>query len=101
MTNETGDLRALAAKMFLHPMMKAMAAPSREECTANDRGSNTPTAALVFAPERSDVIEAVAPLGRTNLTDGGLLRFQNGLRPIEPSCLVRADSESERCLPPC
>jgi hypothetical protein len=34
--------------MFLHPMMKAMDAPSREECTAKRPRSNTPTAALVL-----------------------------------------------------
>lgn len=35
-------------RMFLHPMMKAMDAPSREECTAERPRSNTPTAALVL-----------------------------------------------------
>ena len=35
-------------RMFLHPMMKAMDAPSREECTAERPRSNTPTSALVL-----------------------------------------------------
>ncbi|MDF2376763.1 MAG: PSD1 and planctomycete cytochrome C domain-containing protein [Verrucomicrobiales bacterium] len=35
-------------RMFLHPMMKAMDAPSREECTAERPRSNTPNAALVL-----------------------------------------------------
>ncbi|MEM7388064.1 MAG: DUF1553 domain-containing protein, partial [Verrucomicrobiota bacterium] len=33
-------------RQFLHPMMKAFDAPSREECSASRPRSNTPTAAL-------------------------------------------------------
>lgn len=35
-------------RQFLHPMLKAFDAPSREECTAERPISNTPTAALVL-----------------------------------------------------
>lgn len=35
-------------RMFLHPMLKAMDAPSREECVAERPQSNTPNAALVL-----------------------------------------------------
>ena len=35
-------------RQFLHPMMKAMDAPSREECTAQRPRSNTPNAALAL-----------------------------------------------------
>jgi len=35
-------------RQFLHPMLKAMDAPSREECTAERPRSNTPNAALVL-----------------------------------------------------
>jgi hypothetical protein len=35
-------------RQFLHPMLKAFDAPSREECTAQRPISNTPTAALVL-----------------------------------------------------
>ena len=35
-------------RQFLHPMLKAMDAPSREECTAERPRSNTPTAALTL-----------------------------------------------------
>ena len=35
-------------RMFLHPMLKAMDAPTREECTAERSRSNTPSAALVL-----------------------------------------------------
>jgi hypothetical protein len=35
-------------RQFLHPMLKAFDAPSREECTARRPNSNTPLAALVL-----------------------------------------------------
>ncbi len=35
-------------RQFLHPMMRALDAPSREECTAERPQSNTPNAALVL-----------------------------------------------------
>ena len=35
-------------RQYLHPMLKAFDAPSREECTANRQTSNTPSAALVM-----------------------------------------------------
>ncbi len=35
-------------RQFLHPMLKAFDAPSREECTAQRPRSNTPTAAMVL-----------------------------------------------------
>ena len=35
-------------RQFLHPMLKALDAPSREECTAARARSNSPTAALVL-----------------------------------------------------
>lgn len=35
-------------RQFLHPMMKAFDAPSREECTVSRQRSNTPQAALVL-----------------------------------------------------
>jgi hypothetical protein len=35
-------------RQFLHPMLKAFDAPTREECTAQRPRSNTPTAALVL-----------------------------------------------------
>ena len=35
-------------RQFLHPMLKAFDAPSREECTAKRHESNTPLAALVL-----------------------------------------------------
>lgn len=35
-------------RMFLHPMLKAFDAPSREECTAQRTKSNTPLASLIL-----------------------------------------------------
>jgi hypothetical protein len=35
-------------RQYLHPMLKAFDAPSREECTAQRQSSNTPAAALVL-----------------------------------------------------
>jgi hypothetical protein len=47
-------------RMFLHPMLKAMDAPSREECTAQRPKSNTPTAALVLLNDPTFVEAAMA-----------------------------------------
>jgi len=57
-------------RMFLHPMMKAMDAPSREECTAQRPRSNTPTAALVLLNDPT-FIEAARALAARIITDGG------------------------------
>ena len=42
-------------RQFLHPMLKAFDAPSREECTAQRPRSNTPLAALVLLNDPSFV----------------------------------------------
>lgn len=47
-------------RMFLHPMMKAMDAPSREECTAQRPRSNTPTSALVLLNDPTFLEAALA-----------------------------------------
>ncbi len=47
-------------RMFLHPMMKAMDAPSREECTAQRPRSNTPNAALVLLNDPTFIEAACA-----------------------------------------
>lgn len=57
-------------RMFLHPMMKAMDAPSREECTAQRPRSNTPTAALVLLNDPS-FVEAARVFAERIITDGG------------------------------
>ena len=47
-------------RMFLHPMLKAMDAPSREECTAQRPRSNTPNSALVLLNDPTFVEAALA-----------------------------------------
>jgi len=51
-------------RQFLHPMLKALDAPSREECTAQRPRSNTPLEALVMLNDPSMVDAAVALAGR-------------------------------------
>ena len=47
-------------RQFLHPMLKALDAPSREECTAQRARSNTPLEALVMLNDPSMVKAAIA-----------------------------------------
>ena len=51
-------------RQFLHPMMKAMDAPSREECTAKRPRSNTPNAALALLNDPTFVEAARALAAR-------------------------------------
>lgn len=60
-------------RQFLHPMLKATDAPSREECTAQRPQSNTPLEALVMLNDPSMVEAAVGlamrliePMGQTD-----------------------------------
>jgi hypothetical protein len=57
-------------RMFLHPMMRAMDAPSREECTAERARSNTPTAALTLLNDPT-FIEAARVFATRILSEGG------------------------------
>jgi hypothetical protein len=47
-------------RQFLHPMLKALDAPSREECTAQRARSNTPLEALVMLNDPAMIDAAVA-----------------------------------------
>lgn len=47
-------------RQFLHPMLKALDAPSREECTAQRARSNTPLEALVMLNDPTMIDAAVA-----------------------------------------
>ena len=53
-------------RMFLHPMMKAFDAPTREECTAKRPQSNTPLASLTLLNDPT-FIEAARSLAQQSL----------------------------------
>jgi len=55
-------------RQFLHPMLKAFDAPSREECTAKRSVSNTPLAALVSLNDPT-FVEAARNLAQRVLTE--------------------------------
>lgn len=57
-------------RQFLHPMLKAFDAPSREECTAQRPRSNTPLAALVLLNDPS-FLEAARAFAERILREGG------------------------------
>jgi hypothetical protein len=57
-------------RQFLHPMLKAFDAPSREECTARRPRSSTPLAALVLLNDPT-FIEAARVLAQRTIAEGG------------------------------
>ena len=57
-------------RQFLHPMMKAFDAPSREECTAARPESNTPTQALVLLNDPT-FVESARTFAARILREGG------------------------------
>ena len=57
-------------RQFLHPMLKAMDAPRREECTAQRTLSNTPLAALVLLNDPT-FVEAARIFAQNILHEGG------------------------------
>lgn len=57
-------------RMFLHPMLRAFDAPSREECTAQRSISNTPLAALTLMNDPT-FVEAARVLAANILSHGG------------------------------
>jgi hypothetical protein len=58
-------------RQFLHPMLKAFDAPSREECTAQRARSNTPLAALTLLNDPSFVEAAHALAARALRENSG------------------------------
>lgn len=57
-------------RTFLHPMLKAFDAPSREDCTAKRPRSNTPLQALTLLNDPS-FVEAARALAEKILREGG------------------------------
>ena len=57
-------------RQFLHPMLKALDAPSREECTAERPQSNTPLAALTLLNDPT-FVEAARVFAASIIRDGG------------------------------
>src|SRR5207237_8438382 len=58
-------------RQYLHPMLKAFDAPTREECTAQRPRSNTPLGALVLLNDPT-FTEAARVLGQRTLREGGM-----------------------------
>jgi hypothetical protein len=57
-------------RQYVHPMLKAFDAPSREECTAERPISNTPLAALALLNDPT-FVEAARVLAARTLAEGG------------------------------
>ena len=57
-------------RQFLHPMLRAFDAPTREECTAQRTVSNTPSAALTLLNDPA-FVEAARGLASRILREGG------------------------------
>ena len=57
-------------RTFLHPMLKAFDAPSREECTAQRAKSNTPLQSLVLLNDPT-FVEAARALAERIIREGG------------------------------
>ena len=80
-------------RMFLHPMMKALDAPSREECTAERARSNTPNAALVLLNDPT-FVEAARAFSQRILQKGGN-SFEERVRFAYSLVLSRQPDEEE------
>lgn len=81
-------------RMFLHPMMKAMDAPSREECAAKRPQSNTPNAALVLLNDPT-FLEAARVLAAKVLTQADK-RFDSRIDFAFRTVLSRKPDSLER-----
>ena len=81
-------------RQFLHPMMKAMDAPSREECTAERPRSNTPVSALVLLNDPT-FVEAARMFAERIVKEGGVA-WENRLGFAFQQVLQRDPDDEEK-----
>jgi hypothetical protein len=83
-------------RQFLHPMLRAFDAPTREECTAQRPRSNTPVAALVLLNDPT-FVEAARAFAERALAEGGDTP-QARVDFIYRHALSRAADDAERAI---
>jgi hypothetical protein len=83
-------------RQYLHPMLKAFDAPSREECTAERPRSNTPQAALTLLNDPT-FVEAARVFAERIVSEGGE-SVQDNVDWAWRQVLGREPSEAERQL---
>jgi hypothetical protein len=83
-------------RQFLHPMLRSLDAPTREECTAERPRSNTPLAALTLLNDPS-FIEAARVFADRTLSNGGK-DFESRLRFVFQWTLSRKPNAKESGL---
>ncbi|MCA9234329.1 MAG: PSD1 domain-containing protein [Planctomycetales bacterium] len=83
-------------RQFLHPTLKALDAPSREECTAQRPQSNTPVASLALLNDPS-FVEAARALAARIVAEGGST-VDERLRFAFLQCMSRAPAAEETRL---
>ncbi|XZE54150.1 DUF1553 domain-containing protein [Planctomycetaceae bacterium SH139] len=82
-------------RQFLHPMLRAFDAPSREECTAQRAQSNTPLAALVLLNDPT-FVEAARGLAWRLLSDDALTSDERRLEQAMMLAVSRTPDEFEQ-----
>ena len=81
-------------RQFLHPMMKAFDAPSREECTTQRPQSNTPLAALVLLNDPT-FLEAAKAFAQKIIVHGGA-SFQSRVSYAFEEAVTRSPDSFEQ-----
>ncbi|MCA9083600.1 MAG: DUF1553 domain-containing protein [Planctomycetaceae bacterium] len=84
-------------RQFLHPMLKAFDAPTREECTAQRSRSNTPLAALTLLNDPS-FVEAARSLGLRILQNTSLVSDGDRINVAMLLAVSRPADETEQKL---
>ncbi len=88
-------------RQFLHPMLKAFDAPSREECTAQRPRSNTPLAALVLLNDPTFVEAARAFAAETLSRRGRTIRGAASNSSSAAPCRALPMRTKRRCSRNC